>query len=101
MIWKEIDKNGTVTSCAWQMRGYKKKDPGDEIEGKRTKRQAENQVDGSSKERDMEKRGKKLMQVQQDREGEDRDRWRFLCNSRLKNWKRLKKEDVVSSCQGS
>jgi hypothetical protein len=50
--------------------------------------------------RDMEKRGKKWMQVQQDREGEDRDRWRFLCNSRPKNWKRLKK-DVVSSCQGT
>jgi hypothetical protein len=28
-----------------------KKDAGDEIEGKKTKRQAENQVDGSSKER--------------------------------------------------
>jgi hypothetical protein len=34
--------------------------------------------------RDMEKRGKKWTQVQQDREWEDRDRWRFLCNSRPK-----------------
>jgi hypothetical protein len=31
--------------------------------------------------RDVEKRGKKWMQVKQDREWEDRDRWRFLCNS--------------------
>jgi hypothetical protein len=31
--------------------------------------------------RDMEKRGKKWTQVQQHREWEDRDRWRFLCNS--------------------
>jgi hypothetical protein len=30
---------------------------------------------------DMEKRGKKWKQVKQDREWEDRDRWRFLCNS--------------------
>jgi hypothetical protein len=30
---------------------------------------------------DMEKRGKKWTQVQQDREWEDRDRLRFLCNS--------------------
>jgi hypothetical protein len=58
---------------------------GDEIEGKKTKRQAENQVDGSSKEiQFMEKRRKKWTQVQQDREWEDRDRWRFLCNSRPK-----------------
>jgi hypothetical protein len=34
--------------------------------------------------RDVEKRGKKWMQVKQDREWEDRDRWRFLCNSRPK-----------------
>jgi hypothetical protein len=32
----------------------------------------------------MEKRGKKWMQAQQDREWKDRDRWRFLCNSRPK-----------------
>jgi hypothetical protein len=31
--------------------------------------------------RDMEKRGKKWTQVKQDRDWEDRDRWRFLCNS--------------------
>jgi hypothetical protein len=29
--------------------------------------------------RDVEKRGKKWTQVKQDRELEDRDRWRFLC----------------------
>jgi hypothetical protein len=34
--------------------------------------------------RDVEKRGKKWTQVKQDREWEDRDRWRFLCNSRSK-----------------
>jgi hypothetical protein len=34
--------------------------------------------------RDMEKGGKKWTQVQQDREWEDRDRWRFLCNGRPK-----------------
>jgi hypothetical protein len=34
--------------------------------------------------RDVEKRGKKWTQVKQDREWEDRDRWRFLCNSRPK-----------------
>jgi hypothetical protein len=34
----------------------------------------------------MEKRGKKLMHVQQDREWEDRDRWRLLCNSRPKKF---------------
>jgi hypothetical protein len=34
--------------------------------------------------RDVEKRGKKWMQVKQDREWEDRDRWRFLCNSQPK-----------------
>jgi hypothetical protein len=34
--------------------------------------------------RDMEKRGKKWTQMQQDRKWEDRDRWRFLCNSRPK-----------------
>jgi hypothetical protein len=34
--------------------------------------------------RDVEKRGKKWMQVKQDREWEDRYRWRFLCNSRPK-----------------
>jgi hypothetical protein len=33
-----------------------KKEAGDEIEGKKTKRQAENQVDGSSKERDGKER---------------------------------------------
>jgi hypothetical protein len=33
---------------------------------------------------DVEKRGKKWTQVEQDREWEDRDRWRFLCNSRPK-----------------
>jgi hypothetical protein len=32
----------------------------------------------------VEKRGKKWTQVKQDREWEDRDRWRFLCNSRPK-----------------
>jgi hypothetical protein len=31
--------------------------------------------------RDMEKRGKKWMQVKQDRAGKTRDRWRFICNS--------------------
>jgi hypothetical protein len=30
---------------------------------------------------DMENKRKKWMQVKQDRECEDRDRWRFLCNS--------------------
>jgi hypothetical protein len=34
--------------------------------------------------REMEKGGKKWTQVQQDREWEDRDRWRFLCNGRPK-----------------
>jgi hypothetical protein len=34
--------------------------------------------------RDVEKRGKKWTQVKQDREWEDRDRWRCLCNSRPK-----------------
>jgi hypothetical protein len=34
--------------------------------------------------RDVEKRGNKWTQVKQDREWEDRDRWRFLCNSRPK-----------------
>jgi hypothetical protein len=34
--------------------------------------------------RDVEKRGKKRTQVKQDREWEDRDRRRFLCNSRPK-----------------
>jgi hypothetical protein len=34
--------------------------------------------------RDMEKRGKKWTQVNQDNEWEDRDRWRLLCNSRPK-----------------
>jgi hypothetical protein len=34
--------------------------------------------------RDVKKRGKKWTQVKQDREWEDRDRWRFLCNSRPK-----------------
>jgi hypothetical protein len=43
--------------------------------------------------RDVEKRGKKWTQVKQDREWEDRDRWRFLCNSRPKKWKRLKEEE--------
>jgi hypothetical protein len=40
--------------------------------------------------RDVEKRGKKWTQVKQ-----DRDRWRFLCNSRVdpRNWKRLKEEE--------
>jgi hypothetical protein len=34
--------------------------------------------------RDVEKGGKKWMQVKQDRKWEDRDRRRFLCNSRPK-----------------
>jgi hypothetical protein len=34
--------------------------------------------------RDVEKREMKWTQVKQDREWEDRDRWRFLCNSRPK-----------------
>jgi hypothetical protein len=34
--------------------------------------------------RAVEKRGKKWTQVKQDREWEDRDRWRFLCKSRPK-----------------
>jgi hypothetical protein len=34
--------------------------------------------------REMDKRGKKWTQVQQDREWEDRDRWRFVCNSQPK-----------------
>jgi hypothetical protein len=34
--------------------------------------------------REMDKRGKKWTQVQQDREWEDRDKWRFLCNSQPK-----------------
>jgi hypothetical protein len=34
--------------------------------------------------RDMERRGKKWTQVQKDREWEDRNRWRFLCNSQPK-----------------
>jgi hypothetical protein len=34
--------------------------------------------------RDVEKRGRKWTQVKQDREWEERDRWRFLCNSRPK-----------------
>jgi hypothetical protein len=33
---------------------------------------------------DMENKRKKWMQVKQVREWEDRDRWRFLCNSRPK-----------------
>jgi hypothetical protein len=33
---------------------------------------------------DMEKRGKKWTQVIKDKEWEDRDRWRFLCNGRPK-----------------
>jgi hypothetical protein len=36
-----------VTSCAWQTRGYQR----DEVEGRKTKRQAKNQVDGPSNER--------------------------------------------------
>jgi hypothetical protein len=34
--------------------------------------------------RDMERRGKNWTQVQKDREWEDRNRWRFLCNSQPK-----------------
>jgi hypothetical protein len=60
-----------------------KEDAGDEVEVKKTKRQAKNQVDGPSNER-CRKRGKKWTQVKQDKEWEDRDRWRFLCNSRPK-----------------
>jgi hypothetical protein len=36
--------------------------------------------------RDEEKKGKKWTQVKQDREWEDRDRWRFLCNSQPKKF---------------
>jgi hypothetical protein len=49
--------------------------------------------------RDVEKRGKKWMQVKQDREWEDRDRWRFLCNSqpkKLETTLRKKKKTHIS-----
>jgi hypothetical protein len=51
--------------------------------------------------REMEKRGKEWMQVIQDREWEDRDTWRFLCNSRPKKKtgndlrKKKKREDFT------
>jgi hypothetical protein len=71
-----------VTSCAWQTRDTKE-DAGDEVEGKKTKgRPRTRWMDQVM--RDVEKRGKKWTQVKQDREWEDRDRWRFLCNSRPK-----------------
>jgi hypothetical protein len=68
-----------VTSCAWQTRGYQR----DEVEGKKTKRQAKTRWMDQVM-RDVEKKGKKWTQVKHDREWEDRDRWRFLCNSRPK-----------------